>query len=407
MDEIPDNVVAFKASREGWQKRCVRNKQGKIIPNHASAMNALRFDADLRDCYGYDDMARAVVVQREIGRMDSANRWVTDADIASLTEWLQENGLAGVGPETARFAMAARAHECNFHPVIDYLMSLVWDGVERLGTWLTVYLGAPLDKYNEHIGRMFLISMVARVIDPGCQADHMIVLEGPQGILKSSACKVLGGPWFSDGLPDITAGKETSQHLRGKWLIEVAEMHAMSRAEAALLKSFISRTTERYRPSYGRMEVQEPRQCVFVGTTNQDAYLRDPTGGRRFWPVKTGVSGRIELGLLGDARDQLFAEALIAYQDRVPHWPDAQFERELIMPEQQARYSGDIWEDRIERYIADKERVTAAEIARDALSIPDGQMRHEHALRIASTLRAAGWELRRSERVRWWKRIGS
>jgi predicted P-loop ATPase len=270
-----------------------------------------------------------------------------------------------------------------------------------------VYLGAPLDKYNEHIGRMFLISMVARVIDPGCQADHMIVLEGPQGILKSSACKVLGGPWFSDGLPDITAGKETSQHLRGKWLIEVAEMHAMSRAEAALLKSFISRTTERYRPSYGRMEVQEPRQCVFVGTTNQDAYLRDPTGGRRFWPVKTGVSGRIELGLLGDARDQLFAEALIAYQDRVPHWPDAQFERELIMPEQQARYSGDIWEDRIERYIADKERVTAAEIARDALSIPDGQMRHEHALRIASTLRAAGWELRRSERVRWWKRIGS
>jgi putative DNA primase/helicase len=134
MDEIPDNVVAFKASREGWQKRCVRNKQGKIVPNHASAMNALRFDADLRDCYGYDEMARAVVVQREIGRMEQANRWVTDADIAALTEWLQENGLASVGPETARFALSARAHECAFHPVVDYLMSLVWDGVPRLGT---------------------------------------------------------------------------------------------------------------------------------------------------------------------------------------------------------------------------------------------------------------------------------
>jgi predicted P-loop ATPase len=309
--------------------------------------------------------------------------------------------------EIVRSAMNTRAHECAFHPVIDYLMSLVWDGVERLGTWLTVYLGAPLDKYSEHIGRMFLVGMVARVINPGCQADHMMVLEGPQGILKSSACKVLGGQWFSDGLPDITAGKETSQHLRDKWLVEVAEMHAMSRAEAALLKSFISRTTERYRPSYGRQEVQEPRQCVFVGTTNQDAYLRDPTGGRRFWPVKTGVSGRIELGLLADNRDQLFAEALIAYQEGGMWWPDGQFETETIKPEQAARYVGDIWEDRIEQYIADKERVTALEIARDGLSIPHGQMRQEHALRIASILRDAGWEPRRTGRIRWWKRIGS
>jgi predicted P-loop ATPase len=289
--------------------------------------------------------------------------------------------------------------------VIDYLMSLQHDGVPRLKTWLAMYLGADINQYNENIGRLFLISMVARVISPGCQADHMIVLEGPQGILKSSACRVLGGQWFSDGLPDITDGVRASAHLKDKWLVEVSELHAMNRAEASLLKSFISRTVERYRPSYGRQEVREPRQCVFVGTTNMDSYLKDPTGGRRFWPVKTGVSGRINLDLLAEYRDQLFAEAVEAYNNGDPWWPDNSLEREIIKPEQAARYTGDVWEDKVENYLAVRERVTVADIAKEALGFVDKELRTEHTMRIGSILRDLGWELKRQDRIRYWKRV--
>lgn len=400
-----DNIIhQFNGSlRSEWQKRAATTPKGVLIPNTANALLALQFDPDLRDCYGYDDMQQHIVVRREIAQLDSANRWLTDVDVVELLVWLQQNGMPTLGIEAARSALSQHAMACRFHPVIEYLMSLVWDGVPRLATWLTMYLGAELNETNAHIGRMFLTSMVARVVTPGCQCDHMLVLEGPQGILKSSACRVLGGEWFSDNLPDIGNTREAAQHLRGKWLVEVAEMHAMSRAEATLLKSFISRTVERYRPAYGRQEVHEARQCVFVGTTNEDAYLRDPTGGRRFWPVKTGVSGRVQLDLLAEYRDQLFAEAVDNYNNRGMWWPDEQFEREFLKPAQQARYAGDIWEDRIDAFLLGRSRVTVAEVAREALAIETPHMRQEHSLRIASILRERGWSPKRTGKQRWWE----
>jgi predicted P-loop ATPase len=248
---------------------------------------------------------------------------------------------------------------------------------------------------------MFLVAMIARIYAPGAKADYMIVLEGPQGTLKSTACAALGGPWYSDALPDIRTGaKDVSQHLNGKWLIEVAELSALGRTEAAALKAFLTRTEERYRPSYGRKEVIEPRQCVLVGTTNKSVYLRDETGGRRFHPVKIGT---IDIAKLAHDRDQLFAEAVVAFRRGDRWWPDAKFEREVIIPEQEARFEPDVWEDVTRDYLVGRDRVTILQIAQHALFIDLDRIGTHDQRRIRAVLERLKWtEGKRTGRGRWW-----
>jgi predicted P-loop ATPase len=323
--------------------------------------------------------------------------------VTQIQEYLQHACLHWLAKDATHSAVDLRASERPFHPVRDYLASVRWDGKLRIGSWLSKYLGVEPTPYASAIGRMFLVSMVARIYRPGCQADYMLILEGQQGEKKSTACKVLGGNWFSDNLPDVTGGKDVSQHLRGKWLIEVSEMHAMSRAEAAQLKAFVTRTDERYRPPYGRKEVIEPRQCAFVGTTNKGAYLRDETGGRRFWPV---ITGKIDIEALLRDRDQLFAEGVHAFHNGEAWWPDRDFEAEHIKREQEARYEADAWEEPISEWLEAQERVTVIEIARRALGMETQRVGTVDQRRITAILERCGWVRGpRTKRARYYVKV--
>lgn len=388
-----------------WLSKCLTDAKGKPLPIGTNVSVALEFDDAFRDALAYDEMQCTPMLMHEIGVPVGGNltepRPLTDTDVTQIQHWLQNAGLERIGREPVRDAIELYARKRGYHPVRDYLESLQWDEQPRTITWLTTYLGAKDEPYTRAIGEMFLIAMVARTFEPGCKADYMLVLEGPQGILKSTACAVLAADWFSDNLPDITNSKDASQHLRGKWLVEISEMHALNRAEASLLKSFVTRTTERYRPPYGRLEVIEPRQCAFIGTTNREMYLRDETGGRRFWPVKCGT---INVEALTRDRDQLFAEAVALYRRGQPWWPDADFEREYIAPEQAGRYELDAWCDPALRHLQTVARTTIPEIAVNALGLDLARLGIPEQKRIAAILLRLGWVPRRNKHERWWEK---
>jgi predicted P-loop ATPase len=369
-------------------------------------MLALRNDDAVKGMLAYDQMFCGEVLIKNIGQTVNlaTPKPVQDVDVTALQEWFQLNAFPIIGTDTVHKAVDLRAHEHCFHPLRDHLDALQWDGRPRVDGWLHEYLGVARTEYTKAIGRMFLVAAVARLFRPGCQVDYMPILEGPQGELKSSVCRILGGDWFSDQLPDLaTAGKDVSQHLRGKWIIEVNEMDAMSRAEITQLKAFLTRTTERYRPSYGRKEAVEPRQCVFIGTTNKTIYLRDDTGNRRYWPVKTAA---IDIDALKQDRDLLFAEALHLFRDGARWWPDKTFEATHIAPEQDARFEADSWEDPIVSYLDQlvAPKVLVSQVAKQALGfLSDARIGTADTRRITAILQRAGW--RRGPRQsdgRWW-----
>jgi predicted P-loop ATPase len=287
--------------------------------------------------------------------------------------------------------------------VRDWFESLVWDQVQRIEHFFEDHFSAQARPYTRAASKNFWISMVARVYTPGCQVDNMVVLEGPQGIRKSSALRVIGGDWFSEQHESAT-GKGFFEVLQGKLLVEISEMDSFSRAEVTKVKQIITCTNDRFRESYGRHAQDHPRQCIFAGTTNADNWNRDETGARRFWPI--ACQGEIDIEAVRQVRSQCFAEAVHLFKSSATWWD---MPSEETKTEQEARYQPPALVEPIQRYIDNErvgdsekwaprlsplENVSVAEILHHALRMPESQWTKDSEMRVAASLRWLGWQKR-------------
>jgi predicted P-loop ATPase len=248
--------------------------------------------------------------------------------------------------QTLSTLLVADAHRSPVHPVRSYLDRLVWDGTPRLDTWLVTYAGADDTAYVRSVGALPILAAVRRIRQPGCKFDELLVLETfEQGTLKSSALRALcpDDSWFTDDLPLGVDSKQVIERTSGKWIIEAAEMHGHRGREAEQLKAFLSRQIDGpVRLAYGRLPTSVPRQFIMIGTTNATAgYLKDWTGGRRFWPVRVR---RFDLVALERDRDQLWAEAAAREADGESIRLDPSLWAEAAV-EQEARRAADPWEE--------------------------------------------------------------
>ena len=249
-------------------------------------------------------------------------------------------------------AVSWAAHRHTYSPVADFLTALEWDGVERISSWCSRYLGAPDDRVTQAMGRAWLIQAVARAMQPGCKADTVLIMRGPQGSGKSTSLSILGGDWFRDTPIDL-ASKDRFSALQGAWIYELAELDSLRRAEAQTLKAFVSSQRDSYRPSYGRNTRDVPRTTVFAGTTNDDEFLQDATGSRRWWVIETTAC---DAPALREDRDQLWAEAVHVYREGESWHLEQDLEADRAIVAQQYEVSDplaapfEIWCDKLHDY---------------------------------------------------------
>lgn len=371
-----------------WRKALLKNEEGHARSNLANAMIVLRLAGEFQGAIGYDRLRSQTMAMGPLpwDRSIHEPREWRDNDDSMLTEWLQVETI-NVSSSVSAEAVQAIAHEHEFHPVLTYLEGLVWDGVPRLDEWTIVYLGVADSEYVRAVSSKWMISAVARIYIPGCKADCALVLEGPQGIGKSTVLRNLSHPWFTDEIAAFGT-KDASEQTIGVWIVELSELDAVTRAaDVAHVKAFMSRQRDRFRVAYGRRVQEYPRQCVFAATSNSNQWNRDDTGGRRWWPLTCGT---VRASAVIDARDQLWAEARDRfYAGEVWHLDDA-----LLVQAAEGEQADRAVEDPLTKAALDEvahmPSVSTAELM-TSLSIPKERQTRGEAMRFGTILRNAGW----------------
>ena len=298
-----------------WMFNLKRNSNGIIEKTIDNILLVLENDPLVKGKIALDDFAnRGLVLGALPWDSGEKKRFWNDTDDAGLRHYL-EKVYGIIGKEKIYDATSLCAHKHKFNSVRDYLLSVKWDGVSRLETLFIDYFGADDNEYTKEVAKKSFVAAVARVMQPGIKFDNMVIISGAQGIGKSTFFSYLGKDWFSDSLVTFE-GKEAAELIQGRWLIEVGELSGMTKSETNTVKQFLSKTDDIYREAYGRRTAQFPRKCVFFGTTNDTEYLKDPTGGRRFWPVDANAEKATKSVFthLPTEVDNIWAEAFVFWQ---------------------------------------------------------------------------------------------
>ncbi len=374
-----------------WAGGLLRTEKGVPYPNHANIVYVLQHDPMWAvNRLWYDEFLDRVLVANSPTR-----EWRDDDDTRVTVEMQNRFGIIGVGQHTVEKAVTMVARQRPKHIVRDYLTALEWDGIERIAHAFTDYWGADDDDYTRAASRNFFLGMVARILKPGCKLDTMPVFEGPEGKKKSSALEILGGDYYS-ATHAAVGTLDFLQGLRGKWLLEIAELHSFGKADVRAIRNTLSTRNDDYRKSYGRNVQRYPRECAFAGTSNPKDWGNDENGLRRFWPV---ACGELRLDLLSAARDQLFAESVSAYLAGA-HWWDMPA---VTVEIQRDRQQQDEWRMPVLEWCAlqpaiDELGISVLDVLINALKVPIERCDKGVQMRVGKILVLAGWE-RRKKRV--------
>ncbi len=381
-------IVAVAVMSEGdCRNGLSRSTKGIPYPNQFNVVHVLQHDPFYApERFWYDEFLDRVLIA------NSPIREWRDEDDTRITVDMQDRfGIHGVGSMTVGESVRFVAHQRKRHVVRDWLTALQWDQVPRLVTAFEDYWGTTRDDYTQAASRNFFIGLVARILQPGCKLDTMCVFEGPQGIMKSTALEVLGGEWYSASHETI-GGTNFLQGMRGKWLLEIAELQSFAKADKRAIKNTLSTRNDDYRKTYGRHVKRYPRECVFAGTTNSDDWGDDDTGLRRFWPI---VCGAIHLDHLKAAREQLFAEAVAAFQTAGTWW-----EMPTSASQVQAdRQYHDEWTETILDWAMLQPielGITVKDVLNGPLKIPLDRCDKGLQMRVSRILKLARWERRKT-----------
>jgi putative DNA primase/helicase len=389
------NVADIRES--SWKRLLLHTQEGKLTKDLGNAILYLLNHPAWKGSIAYDEFGDRTYWAKQAPKLDDAalpaprkGDEISDRDAMYLHHWFATEICVKFPLEGLLKAVEYVAHQNKTCPPREYLRGLKWDGVPRLASMFERYFGTKPTEYAANVGRWWMISAVARMLEPGCKADCILILQGPQGAKKSTALHVLGGDWYSNSLPDVTS-KDAAIALGGSWILEIPELEAMNRSATTAFKDFSARTFDKDRPPYGRFQITRERMCVFAGTTNEDKILNDPTGARRFWPVNVAETGPISIERLRADREQLWAEAVHEYERGELWHPTGDIVKQVVA-EQDERFADDAWSITIAKWCDHWERTggadfTLQDVMVSALGIEPAKIDAHATTRVGKILR--------------------